>query len=419
MTSFGGEAWGPPSYNGSAQPITFSGGQYVTLGSPPLLTSLTGDITLSVWVRTSIVPPVALLAGNWLTAGSNSYGLFWSISGDLSWAAGSSSTASATNIWGDNKWHQVVGVRSNGTLSLYVDGTVVGTLAGQPPASAAGAWQVGGGTGQWFYQGQVSACSIWNRALSLAEVQQDYVQGQGGHQDVLNRQPRWLLPGGTVVTESAAIAGKGSLTALPSVSISESAGITGTGTLTVTVTPSVSVSESTAVSATGHLTATPSVSISDSAALAIRGSLTAIVTISGQFQPTTVDFAMTTLIAQANLAQTIYPLHVPQQVNLPAYTYQRIYADRTYRLDGGCGIAQVRYQICSWSTLMDDVVNMSETMRSVLQGYVGTVGGVAIQFISLGNQHDSYDTPFNASDLGVYGRIDEYYVTYSESLPQH
>lgn len=136
------------------------------------------------------------------------------------------------------------------------------------------------------------------------------------------------------------------------------------------------------------------------------------------FQSTTLDFALRSYLGSAGLSYPVFPLHVPRQVSLPAYTYQRIYSERPYRLSGQAGLNQARYQFTSWSLNYDDCVSMSESLRNVLQGYAGLMGGsVQVQMASLNNQFDSYDPAINASDRGAFARMDEYFITYVESYP--
>ncbi|HAG13845.1 MAG TPA: glycoside hydrolase family 2, partial [Ruminococcus sp.] len=73
-------------------------------------------------------------------------------------------------------WHQVAGVYDRGTLSLYVDGKLLGTDTA-PDNIASGSQPIGIGydaeTGRRF-DGSISVARIYNKALSSAELQAQY-----------------------------------------------------------------------------------------------------------------------------------------------------------------------------------------------------------------------------------------------------
>jgi hypothetical protein len=85
-----------------------------------------------------------------------------------------------TNQLNDNIWHYVVGTYENSTstMKLYVDGILDVTLIG--PATPVypsdrnlniGRWT---GAGTQYFNGNISNCKIYNRALTPQEIQQNY-----------------------------------------------------------------------------------------------------------------------------------------------------------------------------------------------------------------------------------------------------
>ena len=85
-----------------------------------------------------------------------------------------------TNQLNDNIWHHIVGTynSSNSTMMLYVDGILDRTLVGPTtpiyPSDRnlnIGRW-TGGGTQN--FNGNISNAKIYNRALSAAEIQQNF-----------------------------------------------------------------------------------------------------------------------------------------------------------------------------------------------------------------------------------------------------
>ena len=97
-------------------------------------------------------------------------------------------TSSAVN---DGMWHHVALVGNNDTQSLYLDGVLVGTVAGTINHVDMTANQVGIGytagwpntTGSWFpFSGLIDELRIWNVALSQADIQANMNQTLTGNE---------------------------------------------------------------------------------------------------------------------------------------------------------------------------------------------------------------------------------------------
>jgi hypothetical protein len=103
-------------------------------------------------------------------------------------ASGTVHAASSTSdIIGDNKWHHVVGVcdEANGSIALYLDGNKIasgtitagtGILASSLPLSIGGRESANNNPVNYDYQfyGFIDDVSIYNKALSAAQVKADY-----------------------------------------------------------------------------------------------------------------------------------------------------------------------------------------------------------------------------------------------------
>ena len=84
----------------------------------------------------------------------------------------------------NNKWHNVVVTKSTGTstLTLYIDGSSIGTISNcNPDFSNATLFSIGqewdaSGTSD-FFSGQISNLSIWNTELTQAQVTEIYSEG--------------------------------------------------------------------------------------------------------------------------------------------------------------------------------------------------------------------------------------------------
>lgn len=77
----------------------------------------------------------------------------------------------------------------------------------------------------------------------------------------------------------------------------------------------------------------------------------------------------------------IYPDIIPQNVDTPAITIQRISSESIHSTLGHSRLIIARFQITSVCDLHHEAVNLSEIVRKEIDGYSGTVLGVEIQGI--------------------------------------
>ena len=104
----------------------------------------------------------------------------------------------------------------------------------------------------------------------------------------------------------------------------------------------------------------------------------------------------------ALVSTRIYPLLVPQDVALPAISYQKISGPRDYNHDGAAGFVKGRIQVTAVDDSYDGVKALFAAIRGALSGYTGTVSGVRIWASFLENEIDSQ------------GREDRFFVTRSD-----
>ena len=88
-------------------------------------------------------------------------------------------TVVSSSTYNDNNWHFAVGTRtkSSGVLTLYVDGTQVGTTTSTNTGSLTSPTNMRIGsrqTGSVFFQGDIALPLIYSKALTAAEVLQNY-----------------------------------------------------------------------------------------------------------------------------------------------------------------------------------------------------------------------------------------------------
>jgi len=169
------------SANGGS--LSFNGtNNYVDAGTNPVF-DITGPMTVSAWVKTSQTTFGGIVAK--YSAPGLSYGYDFAIYNNKadftirSGANGWSTAAYSPDVINDNNWHYVVGVY-NGTNVTSYDNAVAGPSApwsfGSSPSASS--LQIGYRAGGYF-AGQISTVLIYTRALSSAEISQNFNDSRG------------------------------------------------------------------------------------------------------------------------------------------------------------------------------------------------------------------------------------------------
>jgi RHS repeat-associated protein len=190
--TFGGTGPGPVDLSTSAA-TNGSGSSYLAL--PPGLVSATNHPSIELWFKTSGPGSLfgtqnsgAMGSATWhvpnLYVGANGR-----LQGEL-WNGTVAPMASLAPVT-DGTWHHVVLTGADTTQSLYLDGTLVGTLAGAIDNSGGSLTQVGlatqaqwpnasGGTSTnwWGYAGSVADVAVYQHPLTATQVSAHYQAGK-------------------------------------------------------------------------------------------------------------------------------------------------------------------------------------------------------------------------------------------------
>lgn len=186
----------PDNYGSSAGAMSFNGSNdYLDLGDYDDIPSLKfngNNWAAFVWIKANSQSSEISLIGH--RTGSDQdfrIGVTPDNKAYITWVSYPSHPAYSTTIGvkslNDGVWHQVGAVRNGGTITLYVDGVVDGidSTVGSYNITGSGwysRWSIGAlregccGTyaaGYWsrFFNGSISKVQVWNKSLSLAEVQ--------------------------------------------------------------------------------------------------------------------------------------------------------------------------------------------------------------------------------------------------------
>jgi prepilin-type N-terminal cleavage/methylation domain-containing protein len=179
----GSPTWSSDTPNGKGCSLSLSGtSQYVSMGNPAVLNMGTGDMTLSVWIKTSNASTLTIVDKKF--AGSNDAG-FDLTSTFFRIANGSSQTSlSFGNTITNGVWHHIAGIvnRADGNFYLYIDGVLYTknafitswNLTG-PDVFSIGAYGPGAGG---FFNGLIDNVRLFSKSLTASEVQRLYADGQ-------------------------------------------------------------------------------------------------------------------------------------------------------------------------------------------------------------------------------------------------
>jgi hypothetical protein len=157
---------------GSDGSYTFNGSSNVIRVYKNLLSG-TSDFTITAVARTTNMSSVDYICGNY-GVGNNGLELYFQNSIVVLYAVSTYLTGITT--LSSNTWYHITAVRSSGVATLYVNGKfeVSGTMTGNIPTS--NPFTIGNGhdyTSEAF-SGNIPYVKVYNKALSAAEVQQNF-----------------------------------------------------------------------------------------------------------------------------------------------------------------------------------------------------------------------------------------------------
>ncbi len=180
----GGTPSGPPSLPkiDNLYSFEFDGvGSYIDIGNPSSL-QITGSLSLSAWVKTSMSSTGFVISKDNLS--NRCYALVVVMeSGTLRarfFIVKSNSlvnvTSTTVNI-GDNNWHNIVGVNDGTDLKIYVDGNLENTNSNAGGAIDNDAVNLNIGRrndNNLFFNGKIDEIGVFNTALTQGQIQSIY-----------------------------------------------------------------------------------------------------------------------------------------------------------------------------------------------------------------------------------------------------
>ena len=175
---------GPTFNTGSLGSIVFDGvDDYASISGNTTI-NIPGDYTIEVWVNTDTIstsPSVKVITSQWSTDPKSMYLGFYPnnfISHYRTLADNTHYNATFAISSSDfvNKWNQVVGITSGSVLQIWSNGSLKGSASWPGVASVPNQPLLISGIspGNQPFSGKVASTKIYNRALSAAEVSQNF-----------------------------------------------------------------------------------------------------------------------------------------------------------------------------------------------------------------------------------------------------
>lgn len=110
----------------------------------------------------------------------------------------------------------------------------------------------------------------------------------------------------------------------------------------------------------------------------------------------------------ALISTRIYPVVAPASAALPLVTWRRAGITRAHTLSSPMGVPQVSIEYQVYAATYEAARDIADEMRSVLDGYRGTVDNTTVRQTSLQNEVDEF-VQLQGSDLPAVYQITQTY----------
>jgi hypothetical protein len=180
---------GTPAYAPGAvgQAFSFSGENWVEVPDDPAWTLTFTPFTWEMWVNLSVAQDFAPFVGHDEGPGELNKWIFWFAGGyglglnfHLNGALGRSFDANVPWSPVAQQWYHLAVTKNGSVWTFYMDGAVLGTATDPTSISDPAAPLTIGRAEGFLFNGLVDEVSLYNRALTAAEIRAIYSAGSGG-----------------------------------------------------------------------------------------------------------------------------------------------------------------------------------------------------------------------------------------------
>ena len=153
--------------------LSFDGtGDYIDFGNS--LNFVTSNYSLSFWIKTTSTTNLVICE----KGANDEIAIQTMPSGNIRWAGTNGSDTSGVNV-SDNNWHHLVFVANGSSSFIYIDGSLNTTGGNKIQASSnTDNFYIGSRAGLYGFNGKLDETSLFNYALSSAQVLEIYNNGR-------------------------------------------------------------------------------------------------------------------------------------------------------------------------------------------------------------------------------------------------
>src|SRR3989344_642295 len=169
-----------PTYNASGGKF---GGAYVFDGLNDGISishagafNFSGQFTISAWVKINSNNNLERIVANWGLTGQQAFQLYYDSRTSKAFGfelnSNSKVTSTYTSTTDPNQWYHVAGVYDGSLQKLYLNGVLVNSKTNSgAAATTTQPIYIGRNTSGQFFSGTIDDVAIWNRALTVSEIQ--------------------------------------------------------------------------------------------------------------------------------------------------------------------------------------------------------------------------------------------------------
>jgi len=95
-------------------------------------------------------------------------------------------------------------------------------------------------------------------------------------------------------------------------------------------------------------------------------------------------------VTSSIVGSRVYPVLAPKTAALPFIIWRRSAISREHTLAGPMGVPNVSVEMQSFATTYEDVRELADRVRLVLDGYGGTVNNTEVKHVSLEQESDDF-----------------------------
>ena len=116
---------------------------------------------------------------------------------------------------------------------------------------------------------------------------------------------------------------------------------------------------------------------------------------------------------KALVADRVYPVMAPEDVDAPYIVYRRMGTARAETM-AGAGTPDPRFRLKCWANDYEQAIQLADAVRARMDGKPGDWGDIHVQRVKLEDESDVFDVFEWDADDGAFGRQLDFTITHNE-----